>query len=77
MSLASRIIIRLALTSLIATGAAYGWLYVKQSRVDEYLRHLTLMQQAQEISRYVWTDCCHFRTRCRAVAGPHFGLFGP
>jgi signal transduction histidine kinase len=53
MSLASRIIIRLTLTSVIATGAAYGWLYAKQSHVDEYLRHLTLMQQAEEISRYM------------------------
>jgi signal transduction histidine kinase len=53
MSLSSRIVIRLTITTAIATGISYGWLYIKQSRVDAYLRQLTLVKQAREISSYV------------------------
>lgn len=55
MSLSSRIIVRLAITSVIATAVAYGWLYVKQSRVESYLRQRTLTRQAQEISQFLTT----------------------
>jgi signal transduction histidine kinase len=53
MSLSSRIIIRLTATAFVAAGAAYGWLYFKQSRVEGYLRQRALMRQAQEISDYI------------------------
>jgi signal transduction histidine kinase len=53
MSLAIRIIIRLSITSMIGGAVAYGWLYIKQSRVDSYLRELTLLRQAQEISSFI------------------------
>lgn len=53
MSLSSRIIIRLTITTAIATGISYGWLYIKQSHVDAYLRQLTLVKQAREISSYI------------------------
>jgi signal transduction histidine kinase len=53
MSLSSRIIVRLTLTTFVATGVAYGWLYLKQSRVDDYLRQRTLVRQAQEISNFI------------------------
>ncbi len=53
MSLSSRIIVRLTVTTAIAAGVAYGWLYLKQSRVETYLRQRTLVRQAQEVSRYI------------------------
>ena len=53
MSLSSRIIIRLTITTAIATGISYGWLYIKQSHVDAYLRQLTLVRQAREVSSYI------------------------
>ncbi len=53
MSLSSRILVRLTITAAIAATAAYGWLYLKQSRVDTYLRQRTLVSQAQEISKYI------------------------
>ncbi len=53
MSLSSRIIIRLTITTAIATGISYGWLYIKQSHVDSYLRQLTLVKQAREVSSYI------------------------
>ena len=53
MSLSSRIIVRLTITTLVAAGVAYGWLYLKQSRVEGYLRERALMRQAQEISDYI------------------------
>ena len=53
MSLSSRIIIRLTITTAIATGISYGWLYIKQSHVDAYLRQLTLVKQAREVSSYI------------------------
>jgi hypothetical protein len=53
MSLSSRIIARLTITTCIASCIAYGWLYLKQSRVQEHLDERTLLQQAQEISRYL------------------------
>ncbi len=56
MSLSSRIIVRLSVTSLIATCVAYGWLYIKQSRVEGYLRQRTLTRQAQEIARFISTN---------------------
>ena len=56
MSLAKRIIIRLSITALLAGAVAYGWLYIKQSRVDTYLRELTLVRQAQEVSSFIRTS---------------------
>ncbi len=53
MSLSSRIIVRLTITTAVATAVAYGWLYIKQSRVDSYLRERTLVRQAQEISSFI------------------------
>jgi signal transduction histidine kinase len=53
MSLATRIIFRLSITTILAGAVAYGWLYVKQSRVDYYLREMTLLRQAQEISSFI------------------------
>ena len=53
MSLSSRIIIRLTITTVIATGISYGWLYIKQSHVKSYLRQLTLVKQAREVSSYI------------------------
>jgi signal transduction histidine kinase len=53
MSLSTRIIVRLAATTLVGTAIGYGWLYVKQSRVQDHLRHTTLLQQAEELSRFV------------------------
>ena len=53
MSLSSRIIVRLAATTLVAAAIAYGWLYIKQSRVEAYLRERTLVLQAQEISSFL------------------------
>lgn len=52
-SLSSRIIIRLTLTTLVSTAVAYGWLYIKQIRVDDYLQQRTLVRQAQEISSFI------------------------
>ncbi len=53
MSLSNRIIVRLTATALIASGAAYGWLYVKQRHVDSYLRERALLRQAEDIARYL------------------------
>lgn len=53
MSLASRITVRLTVTTLIAASVAYGWLYIKQSRVASYLRERSLTLQAQEIASYL------------------------
>src|ERR1019366_2533730 len=53
MSLSSRIIIRLTITAVVATGVAYGWLYLKQSHVEGYLRQRALVRQAQEISDFI------------------------
>jgi signal transduction histidine kinase len=53
MSLSSRIIVRLTVTAVVATGVAYGWLYLKQSHVEGYLRERALMRQAQEISDFI------------------------
>ena len=56
MSLSSRIIIRMTVTTVLAAAVAYGWLYIKQSRVEAYLRERTLVLQAQEISRFISTN---------------------
>jgi len=53
MSLSSRIIVRLTITTFVATGVIYGWLYLKQSHVKDYLRQQVLVQQAQEISSFI------------------------
>ncbi len=53
MSLSSRIIIRLSVTIAVATAASYGWLYIKQSRVESYLHQRTLVRQAQEVSSFI------------------------
>jgi signal transduction histidine kinase len=52
-SLSSRIIARLTITTVIAAAAAYGWLYIKQSHVETYLRQRTLVRQAQEVASYI------------------------
>jgi len=56
MSFSTRIIVRLAITTCIASCIAYGWLYFKQSRVQEHLHERTLLQQAREISQYLSVD---------------------
>lgn len=52
-SLSSRIIARLTITTVIAAATAYGWLYIKQSHVETYLRQRTLARQAQEVASYI------------------------
>ena len=56
MSLSSRIIVRLTITTAVAAAVSYGWLYVKQSRVETYLRERTLVRQAQEVSSFISTS---------------------
>jgi signal transduction histidine kinase len=56
MSLSSRIIARITLTTLLAAAAGYGWLYVKQSHVETYLRERSLVRQAEEISSFISVD---------------------
>ena len=53
MSLSSRIIVRLTITTAVAAAVAYGWLYIKQSHVEAYLRERTLVRQAQEVSSFI------------------------
>ena len=53
MSISMKIIIRLAVTTLIATVVAYGWLYVKAARVHDYLDQRALVQQARDISDFI------------------------
>ena len=53
MSLSSRIIVRLTITTTVAAAVAYGWLYIKQSRVEAYLRERSLVRQAQEVSSFL------------------------
>jgi signal transduction histidine kinase len=53
MSLSSRIIVRLTITTAVAAAVSYGWLYLKQSRVEAYLRERTLVRQAQEVSSFI------------------------
>jgi signal transduction histidine kinase len=53
MSLSSRITARLAITTLIAAAVGYGWLYLKQIRVESYLRERALVRQAEEISHFL------------------------
>ena len=53
MSLSSRIIVRLTITTVVAAAISYGWLYLKQSRVEAYLRERTLVRQAQEVSSFI------------------------
>jgi hypothetical protein len=53
MSFSSRIIVRLTITTCIATCIAYGWLYLKQSSVQKHLFERSLVQQAREISQYL------------------------
>lgn len=56
MSLSSRIIVRLTITTAVAAAVSYGWLYLKQSRVEAYLRERTLVRQAQEVSSFISTS---------------------
>jgi signal transduction histidine kinase len=56
MSLSSRIIVRLTVTTLFAAAVGYGWLYLKQSHVDAYLRQRALVRQAEDISSYLSLD---------------------
>ena len=53
MSLSSRIIVRLTITTAVAAALAYGWLYIKQSLVEAYLRERALLRQAQEVSSFI------------------------
>ena len=53
MSLAQKIIKRLMITTLLGTGVAYGWLYVKASYAQSYLEQRALVQQAREISDFI------------------------
>ena len=53
MSLSTRIIVRVAITTFVAFGVYYGWLYLKQSRVEGYLSERALVRQAQEISNFI------------------------
>src|ERR1700681_2151055 len=53
MSLAHKIIRRLMITTLVGTGVAYGWLYLKASHVQNYLEQRALVQQAREISDFI------------------------
>jgi signal transduction histidine kinase len=52
-SLAHKIITRLMITTLVGTGVAYGWLYLKAARVQNYLEQRALVQQAREISDFI------------------------
>ena len=53
MSLAAKIIQRLMLTTLLGTGVAYGWLYLKAARMQTYLEQRSLVLQAREIADLV------------------------
>jgi signal transduction histidine kinase len=53
MSLAQKIIRRLMITTLVGTGVAYGWLYIKAMHVQSYLEQRALVQQAREISDFI------------------------
>src|ERR1700681_4219430 len=53
MSLARKIIKRLMITTLVGTGVAYGWLYLKATHVQNYLEQRALVQQAREISDFI------------------------
>jgi signal transduction histidine kinase len=52
-SLARKIIQRLMITTLVGTGVAYGWLYLKATHVQSYLEQRALVQQAREISDFI------------------------
>jgi len=52
-SLAHKIIKRLMITTLVGTGVAYGWLYLKAAHVQSYLEQRALVQQAREISDFI------------------------
>lgn len=52
-SLARKIITRLMITTLVGTGVAYGWLYLKATHVQNYLEQRALVQQAREISDFI------------------------
>jgi signal transduction histidine kinase len=56
MSLAHKIIMRLMVTTLVGTGVAYGWLYLKAMHVQSYLEQRALVQQAREISDFIAVD---------------------
>ena len=53
MSLARKIIQRLMITTLVGTGVAYGWLYLKATHVQNYLEQRALVQQARDISNFI------------------------
>jgi signal transduction histidine kinase len=53
MSLAHKIIKRLMITTLVGTGVAYGWLYLKAAHVQTYLEQRALVQQAREVSDFI------------------------
>ena len=42
-SLARKIITRLMITTLVGTGVAYGWLYLKATHVQNYLEQRALV----------------------------------
>jgi signal transduction histidine kinase len=41
------------ITTLVGTGVAYGWLYLKATHVQNYLEQRALVQQAREISDFI------------------------
>ena len=55
-SLSNRIIVRVTITTLVATGVTYGWLYLKQSHVQDYLGERALVRQAEEIADFISTN---------------------
>jgi signal transduction histidine kinase len=56
MSLSTRIVVRVTITTFVAFGVYYGWLYLKQSHVESYLSSRALVRQAQEISNFISID---------------------
>jgi signal transduction histidine kinase len=55
-SLQRRIIVRLALATVAAIVAGYGWLYLKASATEAALRNQTLVEQARDIARHLSED---------------------
>ncbi len=51
--LLGKIIQRLMITTLVGTGVAYGWLYLKATHVQNYLEQRALVQQARDISNFI------------------------
>jgi len=52
-SLQRRIILRLALATMVAIVVGYGWLYLKAGATEAALRNRTLVEQAHDIARHL------------------------